>query len=238
MSLVSRQPESLAAIPRNQVMVALVTGQSNAGNYGPPGAFAPRPRVLNFFSGALYRAKDPLLGSDGLGSTPWIPLGAMMVARGRYSATVFALAVRGGIAVRQWLPGGPMQHLVAETVADLHGAALNPTHILWQQGETDAAYGLAGHGSYEAAFRAFLGTLRSAGIDAPVYVALATRSATHGPDLELRRQQRALVDPALKVFAGPDADTLGAEFRADGTHFNRAGLERLAALWYETLNRP
>ena len=235
MGLVSRQRESVAGIPRDRVMIALVTGQSNAGNYGPKDSFAPQPGVLNFFSGTLYRAKDPLLGSDNMGSSPWIRLGGMLVEGGHYRAVVFALAVRGGVAVRQWLPGRQMQRLVAQTVTDLKHADLAPTHVLWQQGETDAVFRRSGHG-YGAAFQAFLGTLRAAGVEAPVYVALATRSATRGPDPEVRGEQQALVNPAGKVFSGPDVDALGAEFRSDGTHFNRAGLERLAALWYDTLS--
>jgi hypothetical protein len=238
MGLVSRQKESLEGIPRERVMVGLVTGQSNAGNYGPSHAFLPQPRVLNFFSGELYRAKDPLPGSDGLGSTPWIPLGGMLVERGRYGTVVFALAVRGGTSVRQWLPGWAMQRLVAQTVSDLRRAGLPPTHILWQQGETDAHVSRGfDYGSYQAAFHSFLASLRAAGVEAPVYVALATRTAGLGPDPGLRQAQQSLVNAADNVFAGPDADSLGDEFRTDGTHFNRAGLERLAALWYESLNR-
>ncbi len=69
----------LAGIPPGHVMVALVTGQSNAGNYGTEDAFPEHVGVFNFFSGALYLATDPMPGSDWTGSTPWIPLGMMRI---------------------------------------------------------------------------------------------------------------------------------------------------------------
>jgi len=226
----------LESIRPGHVMVALVTGQSNAGNYGPEDAFPEHAGVFNFFSGALYLAKNPMPGSDWTGSTPWIPLGRMLIERAGYSGVVFALAVRGGTPVKEWLPGRPLQKLVIQTGHGLQDVHLAPTHILWEQGEAD---GRSSAGTdpklYADAFHAFLKSVRAAGIDAPVYVALASRTASAGPDAGIRQAQQSLVNPGDKVFAGPDADQLGPEFRRDGVHFNRTGLQRLAELWFASL---
>lgn len=230
---IPRERKSLAALERNGLMVALVTGQSNAGNYGPPEAFPPARGVFNFIERSLYEAKDPMLGSDGSGSSPWIRLGESLIERGRYPQVVFALAVRGGASVTGWLPGRPMHAFVMKTLADLRASGLSPTHILWMQGEADAAS--LSPEDYSRAFHAFLASIRSAGAEAPVYVALETRSAGIPSDAAIRRAQQSLVSSADEVLAGPDVDTLGNEYRRDGTHFNAAGLERLAELWFAIL---
>jgi hypothetical protein len=233
---VSRQKESLQSIPSGRVMVVLVTGQSNAGNYGPANAFPEHAGLFNFYSGTLYRAKDPMPGSDGTGSGPWLALGRMLVERAGYSGVVFALAVKGGTPIREWVPGGPMQRRVVDTGRSLLAARLTPTHILWEQGEADSqAFDGTPAQTYENDFHAFLGSVRAAGIDAPVYVALASRTVVNGPDATVRQAQQSLVNAGDKVFAGPDADQLGPEFRRDGTHFTLEGLERLADLWYTSL---
>jgi hypothetical protein len=235
-----RPRAALTDIPGGRVMVVLVTGQSNAGNYGPPNVFQEHAGLFNFYAGTLYRAQDPMPGSDNAGSGPWLELGRLLMERDGYSSVIFALAVQGGTPIREWIPGRPMQRRVIEAGRGLQAAHLPPTHILWQQGESDSrAFDGTASEDYAKAFHAFLGPVRAAGIDAPVYVALASRTVKEGPDAAVRQAQQSLVNAGDKVFAGPDADQLGPEFRHDGTHFTAEGLRRLAALWYESLaSRP
>ena len=50
-------------------------------------------------------------------------------------------------------------------------------------------------------------------------------------DPRIREAQGSVIDPARRVCAGPDTDTLLAlEERYDGCHFSKLGQERLAEL--------
>src|SRR5712691_3102338 len=57
------------ALPRgNRTLVFLITGQSNAGNYGRGARRrAKQHNIYNMYHKTLWLACDPLLGSDGLG---------------------------------------------------------------------------------------------------------------------------------------------------------------------------
>lgn len=80
-----------------------------------------------------------------------------------------------------------------------------------------------------------LAPIRRLGVDAPIYVARATRCAKAGPSAEIRGAQGGLVDPPSRILAGPDTDALGLAERYDGCHFSSEGLDRAAALWLEAL---
>jgi hypothetical protein len=79
--------------------------------------------------------------------------------------------------------------------------------------------------------------LRSYEVTAPVYVAQAS-ICNSPPNETIRDAQRALVDPSLGIFAGPDTDTIGLEDRFDGCHMAESGLVKHAELWVEVLARP
>ena len=56
-------------------------------------------------------------------------------------------------------------------------------------------------------------------------------------DPRIREAQGSVIDPARRVYAGPDTDTLLAlEERYDGCHFSKLGQERLAELWLRALD--
>jgi len=79
-----------------------------------------------------------------------------------------------------------------------------------------------------------LGALRSHGVEAPIYVALAT-ICNSPPNETIRSAQRAVVDQGLGIFAGPDTDTIGLSDRYDGCHMAESGLIRHAELWIKAL---
>lgn len=91
--------------------------------------------------------------------------------------------------------------------------------------------------AYQEIFLAMLASIRSEGVDAPIYVSVATRCHQRGPNEVVRQAQRELVESARNIHAGPDTDTLGRRYRYDGCHFSTAGLERFAELWLRAL-RP
>ena len=105
MSSLAAQP-ALAAPPKPpRVMVALVFGQSNAGNWGESRRSAG-PRVFYFFRGRFGRAKDPLPGANGEGGSPWTRLGDKLIAAKRYDQVIFVPASIGATEIALWAPGG------------------------------------------------------------------------------------------------------------------------------------
>jgi hypothetical protein len=121
-------------------------------------------------------------------------------------------------------------------VADLQHAGFRITHVLWHQGETDALRNTTSE-YYVAKFSALLSALRDAGVEAPVYVAVASYCNGTWSD-EVRNAQRSLVGPVRGVLAGPDTDRFrSADMRYDDCHFSAAGLEAVARAWFAEL-RP
>ena len=135
-----------------------------------------------------------------------------------------------------WAPGGPDSHrlMYALDRAQAHGS--RPTHVLWHQGEADALYGTASD-DYVARFNAFAGSLRSRGIAAPIYVAIAAYfgiPAGYGPQQAvIAAAQRRLIEPAVGIFEGPCTDAI--RDRHDDCHMSETGLHKHAAAWVEAL---
>jgi len=218
---------------RPRVMVALVFGQSNAGNWGESRRIAG-PRVFSFFRGRYERARDPLPGADGEGGSVWTRLGDKIIAAGLYDRVVFVPAAIGATEIAEWAPGGRLHQDLLRNVREARRARLAFTHLLWHQGESDAALGTAAE-TYQARFLAMLAAIRALGVKAPAFVAVATRCGEYSPNESIRVAQLSLVNPALGIFAGPDTDQLGPEYRYDGCHFSDQGLEAHAQLWLEVI---
>ncbi len=214
-----------------RVMVALAFGQSNAANSGET-RYSSRENVYNVYRGKLYRARDPLLGATGRGGSVWTRLGDRLIAAGHYDAVVIIPLAVGNTAIASWTVGGELHAGVLKAVREVQAQGLSVTHLLWHQGESDPN---TPADAYQSMFKAMLASIRSEGVDAPIYVSVATRCHQQGPNETLRRAQQSLVDPAQNIYAGPDTDTLGRRYRYDGCHFSTEGLERFAELWLSAL---
>lgn len=219
--------------PRTAVL--LTGGDSNAANYGQL-PIAPRDAVFNFdpFDGRCYRARDPLLGPDGNGGSVWTRLGDLLVSRKLYDQVLIVPIAVSGSALRRWTPGGDLHGRIVDAKLRLHAAGLRITHVLWHQGERDAALDTPA-AEYTAQFGAFLSGLRELGIDAPVYAAVATACGGPGHDA-LRSAQRALPERYPELKPGPDTDALDRlEHRHDACHFSDTGLDAHARLWLDAV---
>jgi len=232
-STVPVQGPATATKRQMRVMVALVFGQSNAGNWGE-GRRTAGPRVFNFFRGRYERARDPLAGADGQGGSVWTRLGDKLIAAGLYDRVVFVPAAIGATGIAEWAPNGRLHQDLLRNVREARRARLVFTHLLWHQGESDAALGTTAE-DYQAHFLAMLAAIRALGVDAPAFVAIATRCGQYQPNEVIRAAQLGLVNPALGIFAGPDTDQLGPEYRYDGCHFSDQGLEMHAQMWLEVI---
>ena len=216
-----------------RTMVALVFGQSNAGNSGESLA-REHAGVYEFYKGKIYVAQDPLLGAGGNGGSVWLRLAAQAIDHGYFDTVVLVPFAVGATEITRFAPGGSLHRMLLTVVDDAQSAGLRFTHLLWHQGEADAMLGTPA-AVYREKFRALLDALRARGIQAPIYVARASRCGRHRPNEEIRRAQSELVEPSAGVFAGPDTDSLDFSARYDGCHFSTEGLEQAAALWLRSM---
>jgi hypothetical protein len=218
--------------PRSAIFLTL--GQSNAANESEL-AFQPGDGVFNFsfFDSKCYVAQDPLLGATGTAGSVWSRLGDKLVRSGAYDRVLFVPIAVGGSRVQAWAPEGlHFPRLVAVQKA-LASQGLKPTHVLWHQGESDARW--TTKEQYVDRFTRMLAEMRRLGIDAPVYVAVAS-ACGHGGSDAIRAAQRQLAATLPNVRPGPDTDEIDRlRWRRDGCHFSAEGLELHANLWMETL---
>jgi len=235
-SAADRSPVALPKTVPGRTMIALVFGQSNAGNGGETRGL-PHPGVFEFHRGRIYEARDPLLGATGDGGSIWLRLAAKAIESGAYDTVVLVPFAVGTADMASFAPGGSLNDALLAVLASAREHGLVFTHLLWEQGEADAIARTSGN-VYRERFGAMLASIRGLGVDAPIYVARATRCAKVHPSDELRNAQDALANPVAGVLAGPDLDTLGLAERYDGCHFSSEGLERAAELWLAVLGPP
>jgi len=231
-----RTEVDLAGIPRSGLMVALVFGQSNSANYGEQRYAHVNKNVFNFYNSKVYVATDPLLGATGSWGSVWTRLGDKLVSRKIYNNIIFVPIGVGSSGVAQWAPGGDLHRDLTDVIAQVQASGLQFTHLLWHQGETDAYLAHTGKDAYQEHFAAMLASIRNSGVQAPIYVSIASRGRRNRGDPEIVAAQKALVNKE-DIRSGPDTDRLGFAYRFDGVHFSTEGLDTVADLWFSILAR-
>ena len=212
-----------------RVMVALVFGQSNAANFGEERHVAG-PNVFNLYKGRLYRARDPLRGANGEGGSVWTRLADRLIAEGLFDSVILVPAAIGGTEIARWTPDGELHPLILRAIEDVQRRRLKFTHLLWHQGESDAVL-FTSRADYRQRFLAMLASIREHGVDAPVFVATATRCGQYPVNPDIQQAQRELVDFTLGILPGPNTDLLDETFRYDTCHFSKEGLDAHALMW-------
>jgi hypothetical protein len=216
-----------------RMMVALVLGQSNAANFGESRRMSG-PGVYNLYRGWLYRARDPLRGANGQTGSVWTRLGDKLIAEKLYNTVIFVPAAVGATEIERWAPEGDLHPLILKAIEDAQKRRLKITHLLWHQGESDAVLRTS-RLEYKLRFLAMLASIRAHGVDAPIFVAVATRCGQYLPSSEIESAQRELIDPGMGIYPGPNTDVLDEHFRYDGCHFSDEGLDIHASLWVQSL---
>ena len=242
--------------------IFLIAGQSNAANHGEEKQRAKNPLVVAFGNGRWQPAADPEPGASGKGGSFMPAFGDAMAAHFKIPIGLVPLA-EGSTSVREWLPKGDAMTappttgrntiLVGSNLWVNTGALFGRITgaedqfstngyraLLWHQGESDS-HQPPDREITPAQYRQYLqrvieASRTAAGWRVPWFVA---QVSYHNPDdtstPELRAAQKSLVTDGV-VLAGPDTDTLGAEFRQNngkGIHFNAHGLQRHGELWAE-----
>ncbi len=212
--------------------VVVTGGQSLMGNSGDPkGSYVPAGRVFNFnwLDKKCYLAKDPLLGTTIAGANQATRLADLLVRNGIYDTVMLVPLAHGGTFAKDWAPGGYLHARLIDGLRAARAAGLEPTMILWEQGEAEAGNppqppdGAA----WVSAFRATVVAIRETGVAAPIFVAKSTVCRNVGSDI-IRSAQAAVVN-GEDVLAGPDTDAISD--RWDGCHFGVLGLQSAAESW-------
>jgi hypothetical protein len=252
-------PMACDAIPRDGLVVLLTAGQSNISNTGAPDQsgrlYQPHNRFYNYdrFDRRCYVARNPLLGTPADGENVATRLGDELIDRGLAKTVVIAPVAIGGTYLEEWRArGGKYFEVLLATVAGLRDAGLEPSAVLWHQGEYNAfAFSTsgaedgthlqvtakmkeAGRLSYLRNYLEIVAGLRAADVAAPIFVATATLCGGI-PDEIIRSAQAAVPDLALGVYPGPDTDQIGLNLRHDSCHMSRAGTELHARMWADRL---
>ncbi|MET0722855.1 MAG: sialate O-acetylesterase [Tardiphaga sp.] len=256
----SATPFPCENIPREGLGVIITAGQSNISNTGSPdkatGRLYQPAHVFynyNYLDGKCYIAKNPLLGTAGGGENVAVRLGDELISRKLYKNIVIAPVAIGGTYLEEWRPrGGKYFEIVLLALAGLRDVRLEPTAMLWHQGEFNAfAFTTggaedgtilnvttpmreAGRLSYLRNYLEIVAALRAADVTAPIFVAQATRCGGP-PDDIIRSAQASVPNSSLGVFAGPDTDSIGAALRSDGCHMAHAGTQQHAKMWADIL---
>lgn len=233
-SPVQRVEVPISSVRSGRVMVAFVFGQSNAANAGET-PYKSRQGVYNFYKGKLYPAQDPLLGATGDGGSVWTRLGDKLIEKKYYEAIVFVPLGVHATEIARWKSDGDLHPALLQVIHEVEAQGLTITHLLWHQGEWDARLKTR-QSAYKIMFLDMLSSIRKQGVNAPIYVSVATRCHEQRPDEQIRQAQQELVNPAQGIYGGPDTDKLGFCDRYDGCHFSDEGLEKFAQLWLEKLN--
>ena len=223
--------------------VLMTFGQSNSANAGDD-KYIPLGPVANFniHDGKCYEAEDPLLGPDAEGGAVWGVLADKLIAQGHYDNVMIVPFGIGGSAISQWQADGRFHDILRLALDRTATSNIAPTHVLWHQGESDAGAGTSER-DYFNMFDALVGHIRSGGVTAPVYPAVATHCALAiggesepAPGAEAVRTAQARLVELPGVFAGPDTDQIqGPLYRHDNCHFNAKGMQAHADAWLSAL---
>lgn len=221
--------------------VFVVSGQSNATNYGEVRQTS-QTRMVVAFDGTSWRiADDPQPGvQDHSSKGSFIPQFGDALYR-RYGVPIGIAAVgHGSTSVRQWLPAGDRIYVMptmtkfvtrngrGELVSDgiLFDGMMLRIHqlgrhgfraLLWHQGESDADQP-SGHQISPELYRKMMIRLiraarRSAGWRFPWFVAEATYHSQQDPSSpSIEAAQRSLWHKGT-ALEGPNTDTLGSAYR-------------------------
>ncbi len=214
----------------DKTMVALVFGQSNSANHG--GAMYESKRaVFNFFEGACYKASDPLLGATGTYGSPWSRFGDKVISSNLYEKVLLVPIGFGGSEIKRWDIGGDLHKRITDIIKHLKAKNIIVTHMLWHQGESDARLSTS-KDKYKEIFLSMLSKIREYGVDAPMYIAVATRCSGRGVNVEIQAAQSELVDTEKGIYGGPNTDDINlVGDRFDGCHFSGIGLDKHANKW-------
>jgi hypothetical protein len=212
-----------------RIGVLLAIGQSNVAN-SLERMIAARdvPDVVNFFDGKCYEASSPMLGATNFRGEFLSLLGQKLVDASVYDKVLVIAGGVGGSSTSQWVKGAELNDNLLSAVEPV-SKTYRVTAVVWHQGEADLASRML-KDVYKLNFLSLKETLRSAGIEAPIFISAAS---VCDPNWESPNQiteaQLELAAEHEDVVLAADTDNLvPPELRFDGCHFGSEGQELVA----------
>ena len=195
-------------------------GQSNSANALEKKYDNSDARIINYFNGKCYVAKDPLLGPDGNGGSQWVATAQKLMVSGNYDYVVINAFGVGGTSIKRWSFDG---ELVSRYQTKIKTQYI-PTHFLWHQGEADVNMDPA---EYASRLTNIIQTAQTAYPSAKFYVSKASYCLNRS-SAEIRGAQASVVNN-ISVFQGPNTDEILD--RWDNCHLSAVGQDRASTLW-------
>ena len=216
----------------NCILVTL--GDSLGVNIIPTPYTPSNPNVLNFniYDGLTYKAADPLLGCSGIApaGNMFTRLGDAVQGTDKFANTILVPANIGGTYLYQWADDQFLR--IKATFARLAAAGVTPTAVLIELGANETQLRTS-QSDYEAQQKAMVALIRRY-FAGPIFI--ATESWLSGEAYAATQAaQTGAVDHGAGIWAGPNGDSLGAEYRPDKTHWNDVGAAAMAKLWLSAL---
>ncbi|MBB4238663.1 sialate O-acetylesterase [Rhizobium esperanzae] len=231
-------------VQTDRTAVLLILGQSNAANDG-----GQRHRsnygahLVNAFDGKCFIAASPLLGSTDTKGEYWTLLGNDLIASGQNDSVVLAPLAYSGSPVARWATGGDINPVLVDTLKKLQDSGYRITSVLWVQGEADLVLGTTAQ-AYQERFMSMVDTLRQHGVEAPVYISIASKCLEpsnggfkeHIPDNPIVQAQLALSKSGHGIREGVNSDALlDGDDRYDDCHIGGSGAEKVSRAWLNLL---
>jgi hypothetical protein len=224
---------------RDSTIVFFAIGQSNAADYGK-GIYTPKNNeIYNYYKSDLFKAKEPLLGSDGSGSSVWTRVADILINSGYFKRVVIIPCAIGSTSVKCWAEGTCKQKLI-KTLEYLKKDKIKVSHIFWDQGETDNVNNTSKE-SYELYLKEVISTFRSYHIDAPFFVSISSyvpfeNNNPFGINEQITNAQKEIIHTVKNIKEGPNTDSINLGFyRYQDLHFTEKGLDLLAKKWVEKI---
>ncbi|TBB28103.1 hypothetical protein ELH48_13530 [Rhizobium ruizarguesonis] len=244
--LIGDESKTLVDCPTqtDRTAVLLILGQSNAANDGGQRHRSDYgARVVNAFDKRCFIAASPLLGSTDTKGEYWTLLANQLIASGQYDSVILAPLAYSGSEVARWATGGDINPVLVDTVKELQDSGYRITSVLWVQGEKDLVIGTTAD-AYQERFMSMVDTLRQHGVEAPVYISIASKCLEpsnggfkeHIPDNAIVRAQLALSKSGHGIREGVNSDALlDGEDRYDDCHIGGTGAEKVSRAWLNLL---
>ena len=221
-----------------KTIVFLAFGQSNSADYGE-GIYTCKNEIYNYYKGDLYRAKEPLLGADGSGSSVWTRVADLMIDSGLCKKVVIIPCGIGSTSVKCWSEGDCRKKLQA-TLDYLKKDNIKLTYVFWDQGETDNVDKTT-KAEYKARLKNVINIVRQNNFNADFYCTITSyvpfnNNNPMGINEAITSAQKETIAEIKNVKEGPDTDSLNlAYYRFDYLHFTAHGLDKLAYQWYKKI---
>ena len=214
--------------------VILAFGQSNSANAADTRFdYSDDHRILNFYGGRCYFAGSPLLGATHTGGEFLTTMSNILLEANQYSQVIIVAAGVGYSAINSWQAGGGLNSMLSDAIKDVR-RHYPITHLVWHQGESDHLRKTKTW-RYVDQFESMLESIRDLGVDAPIFIALASKCGRQPVDISsaVRIAQAKLVEKHADVHLAIDSDlALSVSDRAeDGCHFSATGIAKVAAAY-------